>query len=261
MKSERQRKSFIEKAKEIIEVGAEGGVSTISEVFLEGVIGAAVPGATNVILNYKQKRMEENLLIFITELQERVSVIEENYLAMTSENRLLIEEFFAGLICDYVIDEQEAEKIRYIANGFVSLTGQETLMEEQTILYLDILKNLRLIDLKILFDKEKKILHDGNFSEYLDVLGIDVDYYRVTREKLLRQGLFKSSYDDEYQRLVKKVNDLTDWTMSVQKGKPNRLASNFASFKPKERENISLSDLGRSFIEFFSETCQTEEFE
>jgi hypothetical protein len=258
LSNERERKSLIERAKEIMDVTAEGGISTVSEVFLEGALGAVVPGATSVIFSYKQKRLEDNLLRLISELQNRISIIEENFLRMSPENRTIIKDFFAGLICDYVIDEQEEEKIRYIANGFVSLTGQETLETKETIIYLDILRNLRMIDLRILFDKDKVILYDGNFSEYLISLGIDNDHYRMCKEKLLRQGLLKSSYDDEYQKIVKKVNDLTDWAMSFQKGKVKKLASNFASFKPKDRENITLSKLGRSFIEFFSGSDEIE---
>jgi len=74
----------------------------------------------------------------------------------------------------------------------------------------------------------------------------------MINDKLLRLGLYKSSYDDEYQKLVKNVNDLTDFAMSLQKGKSNRLRSTITSFKPKDRESISLSKLGRGFINYFS---------
>ncbi|MCC3359413.1 hypothetical protein [Bacillus sp. REN16] len=112
--NERERKSLRERAKEIIDVTSEGGISTVSEVFLDGALGAVVPGATSVIFSYRQKRLEDNLLRLISELQNRVSIIEENFLRMSPENQKLIKDFFAGLICDYVIDEQEEEKIRYI---------------------------------------------------------------------------------------------------------------------------------------------------
>lgn len=246
------RKTFREKVKEAFDVGAESGVDTLSEIFLDGVIGAVVPGASSLIFSYKQNKSEKNMLRFIHELMSRMDKIEENLSKLSEENLKKIKEYFAGLLCEYVIDEQEEEKIRYIANGFVSLTGQENLETQQTILYLDILKNLRLIDLKILFDMNKVILHDGNYVEYLDSLGIDSDYYRLSKDKLLRQGLLKSSYDNEYQKIVKKVNEITDWAMSIQKGKPNKLPTNFASFKPKDRENLTLSQLGRSFISYFS---------
>jgi hypothetical protein len=182
-----------------------------------------------------------------------MDVIEEQFSRLSEENRMQIREYFAGLLCDYVLDEQEEEKIKYIANGFVSLTGQETLETHQIILFLDILKNLRIVDIKVLFDLNKVFLHDGNFKKYLDSIGIDSDHYKMSKEKLLRQGLLISSNDDEYQKIVKKVNDLTDYALSLHKGKPNRLDSNFASFKPKDREHLSRSQLGSSFIAFFSE--------
>jgi hypothetical protein len=61
-----KKKSFNQKAKEIIDIGGEGGVSTVSEIFLEGALGATVPCATSVIFSYKQKRMEQNLLRLIS---------------------------------------------------------------------------------------------------------------------------------------------------------------------------------------------------
>jgi hypothetical protein len=246
-------RSFKEKAKEIIDVGTEGGVSTLSEIFLEGAVGAVIPGSTSVIFNYKQKRMEKNLLRYIQELQNRVDEIETNYRSMNPENKQLIKEYFAGLLCDYVIDEQEEEKIKYIANGFVSLTGKEKLEIDQTIIYLDILKSMRLIDIRIFHDLYNGLyFFDQDFNEYLDGLGIEHEAYKMIKEKLLRLGLLKSSYDDEYQKIVKKVNDLTDFAMSLQKGKPNRLSGNFTSFKPKDRESFKISNLGRSFIQFFT---------
>lgn len=248
-----EKKSFKQKVKEIINVGGEGGTSALSEIFLEGALGAAVPGATTIIFSYKQKRMEQNLLRLISELQAKVKEIESNFNKLDMADQELVREFFAGLVCDYVIDEQEEEKIRYIANGFVSLTGKQKLEVDQTIIYLDILKNLRLIDIRILFDRVKGfMLYDQNFQEYLDELGISHDQYSMIKEKLFRLGLLKSSYDDEYKKIVSKVNDLTDYVMSLQKGKPKKLANNFASFKPKDREIIKTSNLGRGFFEYFS---------
>lgn len=247
------KKTFREKAKEIIDVGTEEGVSAISEIFLEGALGAVIPGVTNVIFSYKQKRMEQNLLRLITELQKRVSIIEKHYSNLGEADQKLIKEFFSGLICDYVIDEQEEEKIKYIANGFVSLTGHEKLEIDQTIIYLDILKSLRLIDLRVLFDRVNGLLVYENYDSYLEELGISHDQYIMIKEKLLRLGLLKSSYNDEYQKIVKKVNGLIDFAMSLQKGRPKQLASNFGSFKPKDRETIKISNLGRSFCEYFSE--------
>jgi hypothetical protein len=250
---EPRNKSFSQRLKEIIGIGTEPGISTLSEIFLEGALGAVVPGVSSLILNYKQNRLETNLQRFIYEIKARMDVIEEQFSRLSEKNRMQIREYFAGLLCDYVIDEQEEEKIKYIANGFVSLTGQETLETHQTFLFLYILKNLRIVDLKVLFDLNKVFLHGGNFKKYLDSIGIDSEHYKMSKEKLLKQGLLKSSYDDEYQKIVKKVNDLTDYALSLHKGKPNRLASNFASFKPKDREHLSSSQLGSSFIAFFSE--------
>ncbi|UYZ01177.1 hypothetical protein OJ967_12150 [Peribacillus frigoritolerans] len=250
---ENEKKSFKEKAKEIIDVSTEGSASTISEIFLEGALGAVVPGATSVVFSYKQKRMEKNLLRFITELQERVSLIEEQFGKLGYDDQQLVRDIFAGLVCDYVIDEQEEEKIKYIANGFVSLTGSGNLQIDQTIIFLDILKNLRFIDIRILFDRVNGFIHYvENFNDYLIELGISHDQYVMIKEKLLRLGLLKSSYDDDFQKIVKKVNDITDYTMSLQKGKPKKLPNNFASFKPKDRETITTSKLGRSFFEYFS---------
>lgn len=252
----KNKRSFKQRAQEIIDVGGEGTTSTLSELFLEGVLGATVPGATSVIFSYKQKRMEQNFLRLLFELQQRVNDIESNYSRLDITNQQLVKDFFVGLVCDYVIDEQEEEKIRYIANGFVSLTGKEKMEIDQTIIFLDILKSLRLIDIRILFDWYKGNLWMVEFRDYLEELGIGDDEYSMIKEKLLRQGLLKSSFDDEYHKIITKVNGLVDFAMSLQKGKPKQLSSTFASFKPKDRETIKTSNLGRRFFEFFSGEAQ-----
>lgn len=260
MKPNQEGKSLKERAKEIIDTGAEGGISTLSGIFLEGAVGAVVPGAASVIFSYKQKRMEKNFLRFMQELQDRVVIIEEQFNSLSHSNQQLVKEHFAGLLCDYVIDEQEEEKISYIANGFVSVTRQEELEIDKTILYLDILKNLRLIDIRIFFDMDNILyIYNQNFLQYLESLGIDYDHYKMIKEKLLRLGLLESSYDDEYQKIVKTVNGLSDFVMSLQKGKTQKLPNNFNSFKPKERESTKISKLGRMFIEFFSDRRENNE--
>jgi hypothetical protein len=248
---EKEDKSLWDKIKETADVIIEPGTSAISQIFLEGALAAIVPGYTTLVFKYKQKRMEENLIRFISELQERVDIIEENFNRMSEPNRTLIKEHFAGLLCDYVIDEQQVEKIKYIANGFVTLTGQEKLDFDQTILYLDLLKSMRLIDIRILFEYENYYFGD-KFKEYLESLGLDHDGYKLIKDKLLRVGLLKSSYDDEYQKLVKNVNELIEFSVSIEKGKPKRLPSTINNFKPKDRENINVSKLGNGFIEFFT---------
>jgi hypothetical protein len=74
-----------------------------------------------------------------------------------------------------------------------------------------------------LFDRVNGFIHYvENFNDYLIELGISHDQYVMIKEKLLRLGLLKSSYDDDFQKIVKKVNDITDYTMSLQKGKPKK---------------------------------------
>jgi hypothetical protein len=252
---EKDEKSLVQRLKEIAGSAIEPGASAISDIFIDGVLGAVIPGYTSFRVNYKQARAERNFIRFFTELCERVDIIETNFSKMSEDNRKMIKEHFAGLLCDYVMDEQQEEKIGYFANGFVTLTSKENLDFDETILYLDILKSLRLIDLKILFDSDRRyskiLYYDQMLQEYLEKLGLDWDHYKMIREKLFRNGLFKSSYDDEYRKVLKNVNTLIEFAVSLQNGKPKKLPSNFKSFLPKDRESISMSDLGRKFVDFF----------
>ncbi|ALC92053.1 hypothetical protein AM500_21335 [Bacillus sp. FJAT-18017] len=248
-------KPFIQKAKDILECSVDGGVSVVSEIFLEGVVGAVVPGFTSFVLNYKQQRMEANLLRLFYELSLRIEEIERNYRALGERQKRTIKDFFAGLICDYVIDEQEADKIEYIANGFVNLTATENPEPTTIIIYLDILKNLRKIDLRLLFHK----LHRPHFThlelkEYLLKEGISEDIYHRTNEKLQRQGLLVSSLDEDYNKLVKTVNDLVDYVNALEDQRRRYLPRRSIGFHSKvwESDSLYISDLGNDFIQFFT---------
>lgn len=255
LQDQNSNSSLWQKLKKKADTYTETGVDILSEVFLDGTIGALVPGASSAIFAYKTKRMEQNLIHLIQELGERLAELQSNYEKMSEENRRLIKEHFSGLICDYVIDEQQEEKIKYFANGFINLTGQENLDFDQTILYLDVLKSLRLIDIQILTDYDYRNnlgKYDQDFKSYLESRGLDIDSYKMIREKLVRLGILKSSYDDEYQKTMKILNELVDFAISLEKGKLKKAPGKSSMSLPKERERIKISNLGVSLIDFFS---------
>jgi hypothetical protein len=184
------KKNLDDLSKSVTESGLAIGASFVGEVFIDGFVGTFLPGIPAVVLSYKQKRMERNIFEIISQLSNKIDILQNRWDTLHVSRKTLIKEKFAGLICDYVIDEKETSKIEFMANGFVSILQlDETISESKIIEYYDILDRLRHIDMIILLD-----YYTGNYDDTLD------GYDKYLESRNLSHG--------DYEYIKNKLEDL-----------------------------------------------------
>lgn len=193
-----------EVVKDIIDVVEEPLISSLTSFIFDGaasVAGTVVPGVSGLVFAYKQKRSEKMMLKFINQIKDRISDIEEKLLKLTPDNINLLKEKYYGLILDYVVDNKQEEKIKYIVNGFETTISEKLINEDIMLVYYDTLNKINLIDLKIL------ILYSNNFSidEIRERMDVDYEEIQIIMEKLIREGLIKREVSEELEKLTERA--------------------------------------------------------
>ena len=242
---------------ELIETYGEPAVEIVSELLLEGVAGAIIPGFTSVVMNVKQKRYERNINRLLAELQNKIETMSIKFDEISEERRDNFSNEFSELIIDYISEERDEEKIEFIVNGITNLIDDNRAIDN-TSLYFDALKSLRKIDILVLkqFDYNTPEYFENNFSEFLEKCSISLDEYKFIKEKLLRSGLLISTYDENQKEINEIIIELSKFLKELEKGKANKISNKLKSPKVKKMERIKLSKFGREFIDFFSENSE-----
>lgn len=241
-----------EKAKDIFDSAKQPLFDLTCDLVLEGVVGSVVPGVMNTYLSYKQKRQEKMFIKFMEEIESKIEILEERLKNMTPENYIEFRDKYFGLVSDYVLDEVQEEKIKYITNGFINLSQVNHINEDFVLTYYDTLKDLRIIDIAVLnlyydiynpFSKSEKTFHDI-LVEY----HIDYDQYTAIREKLVRLGVLTTKRENRIDDLYNNILNMQDYLENTYKGKKVKL-------KPFKRidkkDSFQISKFGREFIDFF----------
>jgi len=150
----------------------QNGAVVLGEI-ISGVIGTmGIPIISNGYLMYKQKKMERNILMFLTELLKRAEHLEETLSGLESDKLNYIKNELLPLTFDYVVDEKQEEKIIYYINGLKNLViSRLSILETNPfinpdnllIMYFDILRRATAFDLLIL--KEIHSLQDRETDE------------------------------------------------------------------------------------------------
>jgi len=244
--------NIAEKAKDIFKSSQEPVVEIVSEMFLEGIAGTVAPGVVSCVLAYKQRRQERMFECFMIEVSEKLALFEEKLSLLDSNELKEFKDKYFGIVSDYVLEEVQTEKIKYIVNGFINLSSIKHISEDFVLSYYDTLKELRMHDIVVLkfyydlysfFGLERK-----KYTDVIRELNIEYEQFEAIREKLLRVGLLttkrEQNQDDLYENMVKIQKNLE----KLESGKKVRLDKLKTVDK---RDSFRISKFGNKFIEFF----------
>jgi hypothetical protein len=257
---EKSKPSVAEKIKKKIQdtfdVGAEGAASITGELVAESVLSQFLPGATTMIFSYKQKRFEQNIEKYLEEMKTREEEMNKRISQLEDTQRQEFMDRHFGIITDYVIDEPQREKIRYIVNGMVNLLSHESINEDFVLTYYDTLRDLRLVDIGVLRFYYDFSMGYGRriYQDVLDEFQIEYEQYDAVREKLARIGLLETKRDREVEKLYKNVEALGKYIQDLSKNKSSRLSLDRLS----KNDGYHMSKFGRNFLEFFVEEFKEE---
>lgn len=232
--------------------------SMIGEIAVD-TASSLVPGLSGAVTGYKRIRFEQNIKKFAEELNERVQEISIHFEEKTEEQKKKIDQLFQ-FVLDYVIDEPQEEKIKYMVNGFLSLTKHEKISDDFVLTYYDVLKELRIVDISVLrlMYQSRYIFQDSlneTFQTVMERHGISYEQYQSVRRNLLRIGLLTTKTDlsllDDLKEIQKRFKDLNSFLDKAMNPKNKAALPKLKELKLKSKESLELAPFGRDFVKFF----------
>lgn len=238
-----------DKIKDLVSAAKGPTLEIVSDVFLDGTVGALIPGVGNVILSYKQNRMERRIESVLKNLVSRQNELNDA-LAGVKEQLVLrdIKGKYFEMLMDYAIEEPQDEKIYLLVNGYINVARMPQPQEDVIRNYYDTLKQINILDIRVL-----KIFVDETTDKTLvdDILE-DKFPLDIIEEKLMRLGLL-SSYKEE--KLKNALNEIIEHFYSI--------LSEELYIVSKPRISLDsgykISSYGEQFVKFFELECNERE--
>ena len=84
------------------------------------IVGSVVPVANNVLLSYKQHRLERNVLNSLRIIQSKQNELEKRMNELLENNPTFITQITEALL-DNIVDEIQERMVEYNVNGYINL--------------------------------------------------------------------------------------------------------------------------------------------
>lgn len=235
----------------VADFAKESVTGLVAELAIDGV-ASLVPGLSGVYGSLKRAKLERNMQSFSDDLASRITELQTNLENKTSEQKQQIDKLY-GYVMDYVIDEQQQDKIKYMVNGFVKLTEHENVTEDFVLTYYDVLKELRIVDIAVL--RLYNYSHNQERETFEDIMeqhGLSYDQYDSIRNNLFRLGILTTKTEkkilDDLKNLFQSIKDIHDYLEKQAKGKRT---SNLKLKRLNSDDRFELSKFGRDIVKFF----------
>ena len=243
---------------------AKESITSMAGDILVDTASSLIPGISGAVQSYKRVRFEKNIKTFTEELHSKIEEVRLNLESKTFEQKEQIDQLFQYVL-DYVIDEQQEEKIQYMVNGFVNITEHDHVSNDFILTYYDVLKELRMVDISVLrlMSASRYVFDQESRETYRDIMyrhGISYEQYEAVRRNLLRIGVLTTRTDlnitDDLKEISKTFKELYSFLDKLTNPKFNRSLPKLKEPKFKSKENFEISKFGRDFVEFFLELEQ-----
>ena len=118
-----------------------------------------------IVMGYKQKRFEENIVTLISGFKEHVENLEKQLSLYNPQDKRILREDIFPLIFDYSANEIQKEKIKLIINGLVYVIDKKYLNQDRVLELYDTLQALRLSDIDFLLEINDKNKTNKNYFD------------------------------------------------------------------------------------------------
>ncbi len=233
-----------ERIEDLASAAAGPTLDVLSEVLIDGIAGSVVPGVGNMILAYKQNRMERRVEETLKMLIERQD--EFNAVVNSLEDEIAkkdVEGKYFEMLMDYSLDEPQDEKIKYLVNGYINVARIPHPQEDVVRSFYDTLKQMNLLDIRVFRLYNPFNNNDDNAYVIMQDYKIDEYQYNMVREKLARLGLIYSKNDLQRDE---NTDAIVSYLEDLSKGKKAKLKAK----KVSRSESYRMSSYGNRFIKF-----------
>lgn len=164
------------------------------------VLPGAVCKAISIVIDYNKRKAEENMQIFLEELYQNKDKFNKD---IKDDEYNQYKNNYINMLLDFVIKEKEKNKIKYLAKATCYITNVKDLREDMLLSYLDLLAELRCIDIAILFllndidtklsdydsDEKKQKYKDKEIKRFIKESNLDNESFDYVEQKLKAKGL------------------------------------------------------------------------
>ena len=242
------------------EVVKSTGIGMVGSSATDGV-ASFIPGVGNAYMSYKQSRLQRNFNTFEEQLSERVTRLAEIFDLKNIEQKKELDRLYE-LVLGYVEDEPQEEKIKYLVTGFMNIAEHEKIKEDFVLVFYDMLRDLRIIDLTVLKLYGKNYLNElaetvNSYQDVLDMHGISYEQYETIRKNLVRKGILTTKTDiileKDLEGIEKAINELQKFVSMATNPKNKSKLPTLKKLALKSKDRLELTKFGKDFIRYFLE--------
>lgn len=242
--------NFKEKIQDLTSAAVGPTLDIVADTLVEGVAGAVIPGVGNMILSYKQNRMERRVEETLQMLVDRQDELNAAINSLSKDMTKQIEGKYFEMLMDYAIDEPQEEKIKYLVNGYINVARIQNPQEDVVRSFYDTLAQMNMLDIRVL--KLYTFHSDDNYYNIMQAYWIDDSHYRMVQDKLVRLGLIYSKNDEQRDE---NIDSILRYLEDLGKGKKAKLKAKRVS----RSESFRLSGYGNRFIRFIESVYNCKE--
>lgn len=243
------KKDIKERIKNAIEPATGSVLDMASGLLLDGTVGVVVPGVGNMILSYKQKRMENNIEKALSKLVERQDELNEKLEKIDGEAAREVETKYFDMMIDYATEAKQQEKIDFIVNGFINVCDIENPQEDIIMHYYDTLDEMTLLDIRILklyyqptYLGQEENESGDSFFKLINDCHLEDNEFTSIKEKLQRLGLVESRNEIDRENNIEAIERYLS-------GKDKKLKTK----RTRRSDSFRITSYGRRFVDFFIE--------
>jgi len=238
------------RVEDIFDIAAIPTATILSSVFFTGVAGSIAPGVVSGVLAYKQKRSEQMYEKFMLEVRDKSDDFESRLEKLEEKQLEWFQEVVFPLVSDYVLENKQEEKIKYLVNGFLNAASMKISSEDILMLYYDTLDRLSILDLIIL--KNKTIWKDELDAPIISRELVLDGSITTAHEKLRSYALLETRADRQMDSLIKTVVSMSEHLKDSKKTfRPERLNTSFLT-------SYEITKFGGKFLRFFCDITVDE---
>lgn len=170
------------------------------------IVGSAVPVANNVLLSYKQHRLERNVLNSLRIIQSKQNELEKRMNELLENNPTFITQITEALL-DNIVDEIQEKLVEYNVNGYINLLKSDHTNIDLGLMFFKTMSQLNDLDIRILKVYSNLGTEGESIVSICNELALELNQIQFIKEKLERFGLLQSRHeemnDDNLDKIVK----------------------------------------------------------
>lgn len=159
------------------------------------MVGSVVPVANNVLLSYKQHRLERNVLNALNIVQNRQTEIEYKMNELLENNRAFITQVTEALL-DNIVDEIQEKMVEYNVNGYINLLKSDHTNIDLGLMFFKTMSQLNDLDIRILKVYSNLKTDGESIVSICNELNLELNQIQFIKEKLERFGLLQSRHEE-----------------------------------------------------------------